>query len=835
VSEDRKGADAPLGSNDTVLASPGLPKVAAAEGEGVFAGRYMLLGMIGRGGMGSVYRARDTLVGDVVALKMLEVGDGQRAELLERFRREVRLARRISHPHVARTHDLGEHAGHLYLTMEYVEGEDLQSLLRREQPLAAPRAARIALAVCEGLAAAHAAGVVHRDLKPANVLVEKGGRVVLTDFGIARAVAGEAASRTQGMVGTPLYMSPEQLSGGEVTARSDLYAAGLLLYEMLTGEPPFSGESPMAVAFARLRQPPPDPSGRPGVPDALALVVRHCVAREPEERPSGALEVAAALRAWLTSVGEPVEASPASSTPIPGTNSWGPGAFTTGQVTGPVAPMTGPVTPLTASRSVGWGATAGQGIPGATPRTTLRPGEQGLAVLPLRFIGPREQEYLGDGLTEAVIDVLSRTRGVRVQGSGATARFRNERDPRLVGRELGVGLVADGTVQSLGKMVRATLRLVEVATGTQLWSGRFEDSDEDLFALQDRLGRRLVEALRNELVIAAYREHVTPDMLTLYRQNVALVHSTPRVLSEVAVGPLETCLEQCPGFLPAVALHAMAAMRTWFMRATDPGRDWAVIARESVARASQQAPDLVETLLAKAMLATQDGDWRGAVVALRTALDAAPTFAGALQYLGSLQCEAGRGDEGLERLRMAYELDPNIAIALYEIARCSALRGKMDDYRQAIEQLKSHPFLLLPTILLRMRVASWMKDFDEVRQCRVELRHEPSLIARNADDYAASVLGDLDPLGTLTSFERLIEGKLSPRFVSMMCQLTTEVLCITGHAERAMQYFRRAADLALIDLEWIDRCQALVPLRTLPGFPEARLIVRSRVETIWAA
>jgi serine/threonine-protein kinase len=254
-----------------------------------------------------------------------------------------------------------------------------------------------------------------------------------------------------------------------------------------------------------------------------------------------------------------------------------------------------------------------------------------------------------------------------------------------------------------------------------------------------------------------------------------------------------------------------------------------------VERASKLAPELVETLLARAMLATHEGNWQGAISALRTALDAAPTFAGALQYLGSLQCEAGRGDEGLERLRMAYELDPTIAIALYEIARCSALRGKMDDYQQAIERLKSYPFLLLPTILLRMRVSSWMKNFDEVRKCRVELLHEPSPIARNADEYAASVLGEADPLATLDTFDKMLDGKASPRFMSMLCQLTTEVLCMTGNADRAMRYFRRATDSALIDLEWIDHCPALVPLRTLPGFVEGRLNVRSRVEAIWTA
>ncbi|WP_224241297.1 protein kinase domain-containing protein [Hyalangium gracile] len=816
MSEEHEGANAPQGSNDTVLAKPGPSPAASAEGEGVFAGRYMLLGKIGRGGMGTVYRARDTLVGDVVALKMLELEAEQRADLLERFRREVRLARRISHPHVARTHDLGEHGGHLFLTMEYVEGEDLQSLLVRERALGAVRAARIALAVCEGLAAAHAAGVVHRDLKPANVLVEKGGRVVLTDFGIARAMAGESASRTQGMVGTPMYMSPEQLEGGEVEARSDLYAVGLLLYEMLTGEAPFTGDSPMAVAFARLRQPPPDPAGRPGVPDALAHLVRECLAREPSERPAGAHEVATVLRTWLGSMGEAVELTTHASTPIPGFQ----------------AP--GPVTPSIPVSAQGAGALAGTPSPRQTPRTTSRSGMQGLAVLPLRFIGPKEQEYLGDGVTEGLIDILSRTRGVRVQSSGATARFRSERDPRVVGRELGVELMVDGTVQSLGKMVRVSLRLVEVASGVQLWNGRFEDSGEDAFALQDRLGRRMTEALRCELLIAAYRAHATPEVESLYRQALVQASSAPRVLPDDVLGPLEECIARAPGFLPAIGLHALATMRTWFMRSPEQQQTWLSVSMASMERANQQAPELVDTLLARSMRATQEGNWRGAVVALRAVLDAAPTCAGALQYLGSLQCEAGRADEGLQRLRTAFELDPTMSSAQYEIARCSALRGQMEEYREALEKLAAFPFLRLPSLLLRMRIAAWKRDLEEVQRCRIELRHEPNSLARNTELYASAVLGEVPVEETMVSFDMVLGGLVSPRFASMLCQLATEVLCLTDRPELALTYFQRAANTALIDLEWIDRCPALTAMRSLPGFNEGRLKVRTRVESIWS-
>ena len=798
----------PEGSDPTLIRARGPSQEEAAPGT-LFAGRYTLVRMLGRGGMGTVYQARDSLVGDVVALKTLEFGQDASPEALERFRREVRLARRIAHAHVARMHDLGTHEGKAFLTMEYVEGEDLRALLARERPLPHPRAARIALAVCEGLAAAHSAGVVHRDLKPANVLVEPGGRVVLTDFGIAQAVVEEVASRTPSTVGTPLYMAPEQVSGEPVDARADLYAVGLLLYELLIGRVPFTGETPWGAALARLRQPPPDPRLDITVPRPLAEVVHRCLSRSPEDRPASALEVASVLREWLVSVGEPTLL------PMPP------------PPPSPLGPTTGNTPPFSPSM--------GLSLPGPQPRASTLVEKQGVALLPLRYQGPRDFEHLGDSVTEALIDQLSHARGLRVPGSGVTARFRDERDPRTVGRELGVELVVDGTVQCAGSAARVSVRLLEAQSGTQLWSGRFEYGSTDAFELQDRLVPRIAEELREELVLAAWRARVPPEVLKLYRQATLHVYETRRgVGASHSLELLEECLALAPDFLPAMALHAVASLRVWFMSTRQEARDWATVARESVERALRLAPELASTHLAQAMLAAQQNAWRSAVVSLRTALDIAPTYPFAMQYFGTLQCEAGRADEGLQRLRSAYDISPvNQLVALFEVARCSALRGRMDDYRWAMERLEAVPYLRIAALFMRTRVAAWTGDSEDLRRCRAAIVEDPDVTARLTLLYCGAALGELDAGAVVEEVDTLISQTSSPRFVSLLCQLATEMLCLSGQAERALGYFQRAVETALIDLEWIDRCPALRSLRELPGFAQGRLEVRTRIAAIW--
>ena len=265
--------------NETTAAAP--KQAGRLEKGQVFAGRYEIEKHIGEGGMGAVYRVHDREVDETIALKLLLSTATQGSEVVERFRREVRLARRVTHRNVARTYDLGEHEGLRFLTMEYIRGESLRQVLHRKRQLTPGCASALAVEIFAGLSAAHDAGIIHRDLKPANILLERGGRVVITDFGIARASEAEATLRTGKLMGTPAYMSPEQVAGTPIDHRADLYAAGLILYEMLTGQLPFVGENSIGVALARLAQEPRHPREFVAtLPDGLPELVLNLLARE---------------------------------------------------------------------------------------------------------------------------------------------------------------------------------------------------------------------------------------------------------------------------------------------------------------------------------------------------------------------------------------------------------------------------------------------------------------------------------------------------------------------------------------------------------------------------
>jgi serine/threonine-protein kinase len=252
----------------------------------VFAGRYEIQGLLGRGGMGVVYRAHDRDLDDAVAIKTLR-GEALSADpsLLDRFKQEIRLARRITHPNILRTHDLGETGGLRYLSMEFVRGLTLKQLIEATDVLPTPVGLRIAKQLCAGLAAAHEVGVIHRDIKPQNIIIEAAGGLKIMDFGIARLKEERGMTAEGTVVGTPDYMSPEQARGLALDFRSDIYSTGVLLYEVFTGTLPFEGDTPLAVVLKHIQEPPPSPQARnPKIDPKISQIILKCMQKDPKDR-----------------------------------------------------------------------------------------------------------------------------------------------------------------------------------------------------------------------------------------------------------------------------------------------------------------------------------------------------------------------------------------------------------------------------------------------------------------------------------------------------------------------------------------------------------------------
>jgi serine/threonine-protein kinase len=252
----------------------------------LFAARYEIQSILGQGGMGIVYKAHDRDLDDVVAIKTLR-GDALSADptLLDRFKQEIRLARRITHPNILRTHDLGETNGLRYLSMEFVKGITLKALVEQDQLIPIPVALRIAKQICAGLAAAHEVGVIHRDIKPQNIIIEPTGGLKVMDFGIARLTQERGMTSTGAVVGTPDYMSPEQARGVTLDFRSDIYSTGVVLYELFTGTLPFEGDTPLAVVLKHVQENPPSPQAKnPKIEPKIAAIILKCMQKDPADR-----------------------------------------------------------------------------------------------------------------------------------------------------------------------------------------------------------------------------------------------------------------------------------------------------------------------------------------------------------------------------------------------------------------------------------------------------------------------------------------------------------------------------------------------------------------------
>jgi eukaryotic-like serine/threonine-protein kinase len=747
-------------------------------------GRYEVVALLGAGGMGSVYRARDVELDEIVALKVLRRELVDHPGMLDRFRREVKLARRVTHRNVARTFDIGEHGSERFLTMEYVEGESLAALLAREGALPVARVVDLALGVCGGLAAAHAAGVVHRDLKPDNVLLGTDGRVVVTDFGIARACIDEGGgNQTQGMLlGTPAYMAPEQVDGSrDIDGRADIYALGALLYELFTGEQPWAGASPVAIAAARLVRPPPDPRvARPDLPTSCAELVLRCMARRPEDRFATVAEVAARLTD-LT---------------LPGLPS-APGPSTVHSPFGPSAAL-----------------------------EAKQPTDKLVAVLPFRNAGPPEDAYLAEELTDDLIDTLSMTRGLKVRPRSVVAPYQHvQRDPREIGHELGVQVVVEGSVRKAPGRLRITARLVSVADGFQLWAKRFDRPESEALAVNDDAARAIAEALTVDPAAGAARAiPADPRAMDLYlRARNEYRKFWPDNL-RVAIDLFEQASALAPS--DPIVLAGLATARARLAFFTGEGVE---AAKATAQQAVALAPALAETRLALALTLFQAGDCVGAIRELKEALRRNPSLAEAQAHLGRILVEIGHIEEGMRWMESAKALDPEVPLVTAELPRAYALLGRWDeaDRLQAADAKAS-----IGNTVARARLLSWHRDVAGAKALLAALG--PNVHALPAVILDLVIKGDS---GSWTFPPELFPSERSGawRRLAFMDQITAEVHAVRGDPKAALTATTRSIDAGLIDLAWLERCPLLSELPRLPGYAAVHARLWQRAEGLYAA
>ena len=439
------------------------------------ANRYEIIEELGKGGMSKVYRVEDKKIKEEVALKLIKPEIALDKKAIERFSNELKMARKIAHRNVCRMYDLGEEKGTHYITMEYVRGEDLKSMIRMSGQLGVGTTINIAKQVCEGLAEAHRLGVVHRDLKPQNIMIDKDGNARIMDFGIARSVKGKGITGAGVMIGTPEYIPPEQVEGKDIDQRSDIYSLGVILYEMVTGQVPFEGETALSIAMKHKGETPKSPKElNPNIPDDLSQLILKCLEKEKAKRYQSASDVHSELerieKGIPTTVRVTPERKPLTSKEI--------------TVKFTLKKLFIPAVAIAALAVIGvllWQAVFRKGFPPSAPS------QSSVAVLPFIDLSPKKDyEWLSDGISEAMINALSSLRSLRVPARTSSFFFKGkELNIQEIGQKLKVENVLEGSVQVAGDTLRVNAQLVSVKDGYHLWSDKFDRRLEDVFSIQD--------------------------------------------------------------------------------------------------------------------------------------------------------------------------------------------------------------------------------------------------------------------------------------------------------------------------------------------------------------
>jgi len=630
-----------------------------------FVSRYEVIEELGKGGMGNVYRVFDKKLDEEVALKIIKPEIAYNGDSIDRFSNELKFARKVAHRNVCKMYDLGEKEGTYYITMEYVPGESLKSMIGMMGQLSAAQVVCIAKQMCEGLAEAHRLGVVHRDLKPSNIIVDREGNARILDFGLACSLKAKSITGPGVMIGTPAYMSPEQVDAKQVDKRSDIYSLGVILYEMITDRVPFNGDTALTLALKHKTEKPPDPIDfNAQMPLELNRLILKCMEKDKEKRYQDTKELLSDLRKIEDGITTAEREIPKKK-PV-----------TLKAVMVTLRKRWMMIAAIFAVIVVAGMAILNNGIkrPMLATEATL------LVVLPFENLGPPGDEYFADGMTEEITSRLAALYGLAVISRTSAKQYKKtDMTTQQIGKELGADYVLEGAVrwdrsgEGNGR-VRVTPQLIRVSDDTHLWVERYDRVINDIFSVQSEIADEVAKQL--DLTV------LEPERRAMYKkptENLAAydhylkgreheykgwLHSDAKEF-ELAIENLEKATELDPDFALAYVQISTIHSRMYFF-GDNRTKECLVKSRNAVDRALELQPNLPEAQVALAYYyywGLLDCDRAEEIY--NSVQKARPNSSPEL--LGYIQRRQGKWEQSLATLEKAFKLNPRFPQLAYEI------------------------------------------------------------------------------------------------------------------------------------------------------------------------